>query len=112
PRRGSLRAVERAVASVRDGLADAGFPHLERIERRRAALEASHETILLPRFEYSGDPADASVVETLEVRDACFASVSPRWGALLYALVRELSRSRPIPGELPQMLERVGCVEF
>src|SRR5438132_7821667 len=58
-RRAPVVAVERPVASVHGGLGAATLPSLERIERQRAALEASNEPILLPLSEYSGDPADA-----------------------------------------------------
>lgn len=91
PGKAQMRVVQRAVAEVRRGeFAADSVPDVERIEKRRAELEQSGKTIVLFRSEYSGDPADAETSETLNVREACWASVSPSWGALLYALTREV----------------------
>jgi predicted O-methyltransferase YrrM len=62
---------------------------LNRIEERRAQLEASTAVVVTPRSDWSGSPHDERVAhETLS--EVCrTASKSRRWCALLFRLLRE-----------------------
>jgi predicted O-methyltransferase YrrM len=61
-----------------------------RIEERRAQLEASTAAVVTPRSEWSGSPQDERVAHE-ELGDVCrTASKSRRWCALLFRLLREL----------------------